>query len=233
MRHCLESATAGESFECKVRLGSVSKIDRAYRLIKARAIACEFGPDEPIHLRSLASQLGVSAARVRVALEQLVTEGLVARKPRNGFVAVGIAKASLPVVYRLNRRLLSETLRSHKPGGDLLGAALADVAGIGYELELDCPATGDRIAEITGRLFSCIARLSATRRIVRPVQHINDRLYSVRKREQAHLDDVPAELLNICMVLLADQRTPALRAIADYHDRRLALSPRLLERLSS
>ena len=209
----------------------MSEIDRAYRLIKARAIACEFDPDEPIRPRSLASQLGVSAARVRAALEQLVAEGLVARKTRNGFVAVGISKASLPVVYRLNRRLLGETLRSHCPDGDLLGATLADIAGIGYELELDCPASGDRVAEITGRLFSCIARLSATRRIVRPVQHINDRLRYVRKLEHTHLDDVPAELLNICMLLLADQRTPALRAIADYHNRRLALLPRLLESL--
>ena len=210
----------------------MSEIDRAYRLIKARAIACEFGPDEPIRPRSLASQLGVSATRVRAALERLVAEGLVARKTRNGFAGVGISKASLPVVYRLNRRLLSETLRSLGSDGDLLGAALADIAGIGYELELDCPATGDRIAEITGRLFSSIARLSATRRIVRPVQHINDRLHCVRKREHAYLGDVPAELLNICMPLLADRRTPAIRAIADYHDRRLALSPRLLESLS-
>lgn len=210
----------------------MSEIDRAYRLIKALAIACEFGPDEPIRPRSLASQLGVSAARVRAALERLVAEGLVARKTRNRFAGVGIAKASLPVVYRLNRRLLSETLRSHGSDGDLLGAALADIASIGYELELDCPASGDRIAEITGRLFSSIARLSATRRIVRPVQHINDRLRCVRKREYTHLDDVPAELLNICIPLLADRRTPAIRAIADYHDRRLALPPRLLESLS-
>ena len=72
-----------------------------------------------------------------------------------------------------------------------------------------------------GESFECKARLGSVSEI--------DRRYSVRKREHAHLDDVPAELLNICTVLLADRRTPALRAIADCHDRRLALPPRLLE----
>lgn len=203
--------------------------DRVYLAIKARAIACEFSPGEPIRLSPLAAQLGVSATPIRAALSRLVAEGLVTREPQKGFAAMRMSERRFAGLYRLNRLLLDSALTMHSPGAEVRAATTATIARIGSELDGGGRFTPDAIAGYTGALFSCIAQLSTNAHIVESVNRINNRLHFVRVLEHEQLDDVPGELASLCEFFLAEQFDAAVNAIADYHASRLALLPQLLD----
>lgn len=207
--------------------------DRVYLAIKARAIACEFSPGEPIRLSPLAAQLGVSATPIRAALSRLVADGLVTREPQKGFAAMRMSERRFAGLYRLNRLLLDSALTMHSHGAEVRAATTAAIAGIGSVLGGGGRITADAIAGYTGALFSCIAQLSSNAHIVESVDRINNRLHFVRVLEHEHeheqLDDVPGELASLCEFFLAEQFDAAVNAIADYHASRLALLPQLLD----
>jgi DNA-binding GntR family transcriptional regulator len=205
--------------------------DRVYRAIKARVIACGFGPGEPIRPGLLAAQLGVSTTPIRAALNRLVAEGLVTREPRKGFVAMSMSKDKFIGLYRLNQHLLDAALTMHSPNAKVMAAAASAIAGIGNELDGGERNTSDGIVGYTSLLFSCIAQLSGNAHVVESVEHINDSLHYIRTIENEQLDDVAGELINICELFLADRRDELAKAIAEYHARRLALLPELLAAL--
>lgn len=208
-----------------------SEGDRVYNVIKARAIANEFGPGEPIRLSPLAAQLGVSTTPIRAALNMLAAEGLVLREPRKGFVAMTMSEERFAGLYRLNHLLLDASVVLHKPSAATAAAAASTVADISDELDSGEPGSPDGIAGRTGRLFTCLAQLSGNPHVVDSVERINDSLRYVRALEHEHLHDVPAELMNICELFLAERFDDVAKAIADYHDRRLRLLPKLLAAL--
>ena len=211
----------------------VGEADRVYRALKTRAIACEFGPGQPIRLNPLAAQLGVSTTPVRAALNMLAAEGLMNREPHKGFVAITISEERFAGLYRLNFLLLDAALTLHEPAADTLAAAASTVAAIGDELDGRESGSPDAVAACTERLFASIAQLSGNPQVVETVERINDNLRYVRAVEHGLLDDVPAELMSICELFLAERLGDAAKAIADYHDRRLALLPKLLGLLRS
>ena len=207
--------------------------NRVYLAIKARAIACDFGPGEPIRLSPLAARLGVSTTPIRAALNMLVAEGLVTREPHKGFVAMSMSEDRFTGLYRLNQLLLDAaiTVHIHNPSVAVLEAAATTVAGIGNRLDDGERCSPDTIAGYTGLLFSCIAQLSTNAHVVNSVERINDGLHYIRALEHEQLDDVPAELMTICELFLAEQFDAVAKAIADYHASRLALLPELLAAL--
>ncbi len=205
--------------------------DRVYLAIKARAIACDFGPCEPIRLSPLAARLGVSTTPIRAALNRLVAEGLVTREPQKGFVAMSMSEHRFTGLYRLNQLLLDAALTVHSPSTEVWEAAATTVAGIGNQLDNGERCTPDTIAGYTGLLFSCIAQLSSSAHVVKSVERINDGLHYIRALEHEQLEDVPAELLSICELFLAEQLDAVAKAIADYHACRLKRLPELLAAL--
>lgn len=205
-----------------------SEGDRVYHAIKARAIAYEFGPGEPIRLNPLAAQLGVSTTPIRAALNMLAAEGLVTREPQKGFVAMAMSEERFAGLYRLNYLLLDAAVTLHKPDADSVATAAPTIAGIGDELDSGGPDSPDAIAGRTGRLFACLAQLSNNPHVVESVERINDSLCYLRVLEHRHLDDIPAELMNICELFTEERLDGVAKAIADYHDRRLNLLPKLL-----
>jgi DNA-binding GntR family transcriptional regulator len=205
--------------------------DRIYRAIKARAVACGFGPGEPIRLGLLAAQLGVSATPIRAALNMLAAEGLVRREPRKGFFAMSMSEDRFTGLYRLNHHLLDAALTVHSRNAKALAAAASTIAGIGNELDRAEGNTPDAIVGYTGLLFSCIAQLSGNAHVVESVERINDGLHYIRTLEHEQLDDVPGELISICELFLVERLDEVAKAIAEYHARRLALLPKLLAAL--
>ena len=205
-----------------------SEGDRVYHAIKARAIAYEFGSGQPIRLSPLAAQLGVSTTPIRAALNMLAAEGLVIREPQKGFFAMTMSEERFAGLYRLNYVLLDAAVILHEPSVDTVASVASAVSAIADELGSGEPGSADAIAGCTGRLFACLARLSNNPHVVASVERVNDSLRHIRTLEQTHLDDVPAELMNICELFLAERLDDVAKALADYHDKRLSLLPVLL-----
>jgi DNA-binding GntR family transcriptional regulator len=213
------------------RNGAAGDGDRVYTAIKVRVIACRFRPGEPIRPGILAAQLGVSTTPIRAALNRLAAEGLVTREPRKGFVAMSMSEDRFVGLYRLNQHLLDAALTVRSPNANVMAATASAIADIGHQLDCGERNTSDGIAGNTGLLFSCIAQLSGNAHVVESVEHVNDSLHYIRTIEHEQLDDVPAELINICELFLAERVDDVGRATAEYHARRLALLPKLLAAL--
>lgn len=205
--------------------------DRIYRALKARAVACDFDPDEPIPLKPLAKNLGVSTPPVRAALNMLVAEGLVKRAPQKGFIAISLSEDRFRGLYSLNQFLLDAALNTRSLDLEKLEDASARVAAVSSVLDSDKDCSANIIARHTGRLFLSIATLSGNTHVVDSVDRINDSLYFMRALETRHLDETRAELTNICELFLAEQLEATSGAIRDYHANRFEALPRLLDAL--
>ena len=62
----------------------VSKHERAYRLIRARILAGEYGPGDRLVIDTLADELGISPVPVREAIRRLEAEGRVVYRHNAG-----------------------------------------------------------------------------------------------------------------------------------------------------
>jgi len=205
--------------------------NRIYLALKARAVACDFDPDEPIRLKPLARNLGVSTPPVRAALNMLVAEGLVKRAPRKGFIAISLSEDRFRGLYSLNQFLLDAALNTGSLDLEKLENASERVAAVLAVLDNDRECSPNMIARHTGRLFLSIAELSGNRHIVDSVDRINDGLCFMRVLETRHLDETRAELTNICELFLAEQLEATSSSIRDYHAARFEALPRLLDAL--
>ena len=205
--------------------------NRVYLALKARAVACDFSPDEPILLKPLAKNLGVGTPPVRAALNMLVAEGLVKRAPQKGFVAISLSEDRLCGLYRLNQFLLDAALNTGSLDLGKLERAIARVAAASSMLDNDQECLPNMIARHTGRLFLSIAELSGNTHVADSVNRINDSLYFVRALETRHLDGTRAELTNICELFLAEQLEATGAAIREYHAARFKALPLLLDAL--
>lgn len=132
---------------------------------------------------------------------------------------------------RLNQRLLETALSTLDSDPGLVEDVASVIAEPGKELERDEWNTSDAVAGYTGRLFSCIARLSAEAAVHKAIARVNDELRHIRTLEHEQLDDVAGELIEVCELPLAERFDKVAEAAATYHARRPALLPRLLDRL--
>ena len=205
--------------------------NRVYLALKARAVACDFSPDEPIRLKPLAKHLGVSTPPVRAALNMLVAEGLVKRAPRKGFIAISLSEDHFRGLYSLNQFLLDAALNIRSLDLGKFENAGARVATVSSILDNDKECSPNMIARHTGRLFLSIAELSGNTHVIDSVDRINDRLYFMRALETRHLDGTRAELTNICELFLAEQFEATSGAIREYHAARFEALPLLLDAL--
>ena len=202
--------------------------DRVYQAIKARAVACDFDPGEPIRLSPLASSLGVSTTPIRAALNMLVAEGLVRREPQKGFIAMTLSAERFQGLYSLNQLLLQTALTARTPDGRRFAAAAGVVNRISHVLDDEAGCTAETTAKCTGDLFRCIAELAGKPHITEAVERVNDSLEFIREYECRQPGTVRAELVTICDLFLAEQFDATVRAIADYHASRKTQTPELL-----
>ncbi len=202
--------------------------DRVYQAIKARAVACDFNPGEPIRLSPLASSLGVSTTPIRAALNMLVAEGLVRREPQKGFIAMSLSAERFQGLYSLNQLLLQTALTMRTPDARRFAAAADIVERISNELDDEAGCTAATVATCTGDLFRCIAELAGKPHITESVVRVNDSLEFIREYEARQPGTVCAELMTICDLFLAEQFDATVKAIADYHASRKAQTAGLL-----
>jgi DNA-binding GntR family transcriptional regulator len=203
--------------------------DRVYEAIKARVIAYDFPEGQRIYLEPIAKRLGVSTKPVRNAVNRLVTEGLVIKAPRRGFIARTLSEAELIDQYTLTRLQLSEELGKRATTGRRKLPENDSIAGILNKLRRRKTTDVSKLATHTGEIFAQIAALSGNAKVVHSISRANDRLYYIRTLECQHLDNVRLELTRFCELVLAGRCDELMAAIQAYHNRRVKLLPMLLK----
>lgn len=204
-----------------------------YHQLKARVIAYEFPQGKRIYLEPIAQRLGVSTTPVREALNRLAAESLVIKAPRKGFIAMTLSESNLIGHYSLTRLLLLDELEKLDAGGRKRLAEYEPFAGVLYRLNRRHLTDISTIANYTGEVFAHIAAFGDNPHVMLSIDAANDQLFYIRTLEAQHLENVQAELICFCELLLASRCDELIAAIQAYHDRRIELLPKLLESINS
>ena len=198
-----------------------SACGHAYEYIKSQVIAYQFKPGHRIYLEPLATQLGMSTTPVRNALNRLVDEGLVIRAPRRGFIAMTLSECEVQEQYARTRTVLTDAFATINPEIRLSMPMCEPIADVLRKLSRKRPLEANALANYTGETFLQLATLTKDTQVISAISSANDKLFYVRTSECRLLDNAREEPARRCEQLS--------KAILDYHDRRLALLPIVLE----
>lgn len=204
--------------------------NRIYQAVKARAVRYEFPEGRRILLEPLADQLRVSTTPVREALNRLAAEGLVVKAPRKGFVALSLDTDRLKDHYRLIRLLLAHELGGLSEESLRRLPEFEPIADLLRKLNRRPLTNVETLAMYTGELFIRLAALSENADVVEAIDRANDQLFFIRTVECRLLDGIHEELIRHCELVLAGRCDDLIKAIHEYHRKRLDLLPRLLKR---
>lgn len=203
--------------------------DRVYQAIKARLIAYEFPPGQRIYLEPIAESLGVSTTPVREAMNRLAERDLVVKAANKGFYAMGLSEKRLMGHYELTRLLLtlglpdlSPEVRRELPNNVVFAELLR-------RLNRRVIRDTGTLARYAGDIFSALTDLTGNSAVRLAIDRANDHLYYVRTLECRYIESAQDELKHFCELLLRGQCDALVKAIHEYHDRRLALLPLLLK----
>jgi len=203
--------------------------ERVYHAVKAHAIAYEFPEGGRIALEPIARRFGVGVTAIREALDRLAEEKLVVKGHRKGYYAMQLSAENLQGYYELSRLLLTHELKTD--GAELRNRPrqFERIAVVLHRLTRT-PAPGPRsLARYTGEVFACIAGLSGKPHVVDSIERANDHLYYIRTLECEFIVTLRSELVQLCELLMNDNRRGMARLIDDYHESRIALLPRLFD----
>ncbi len=203
--------------------------ERIYHAVKAHAIAYEFPQGGRIALEPIARRFDVGVSSIREALDRLVAEKLVVKDQRKGYYALRLSPENIQGYYELSRLLLAHELKTD--GAELRNRPrqFERIAVVLHRLTR-IPAPGPRsLARYTGEVFACIAGLSGKPHVVDSIERANDHLYFVRTLECEFIVTVRSELVQLCELLMNDNRREMSRLIDGYHESRITLLPRLFD----
>jgi len=203
--------------------------DRVYYAVKASAIAYEFRQGRRIYMEPIAEGLGVSTTPVREALNRLAAEGLVIKAPRKGFIALTLNADKLLGHYELTKLLLVHELEALDTKTRSRLPQYEPVANILFKLNRSVISNAGTLAGYTGLLFRELASLGGNRHVIRSVDRANDHLYYIRTIECTHFQDIRAQLIGMCELLLGRHCEELLRTLERYHQTRMELLPDMLE----
>ena len=203
--------------------------DRVYYAVKASAIAYEFRQGRRIYMEPIAERLGVSTTPVREALNRLAAEGLVIKAPRKGFIALTLNAEKLLGHYELTKLLLMHELEAldQRARGRL--SRYEPIANILFKLNRSQISNAGTLAGYTGLIFRELASLGGNRHVIRSIDRANDHLYYIRTIECTQFQDIRAQLIGMCEMLLGCHCEELLKTLERYHDTRMELLPDMLE----
>lgn len=188
--------------------------ERVYLELKRQLREGTRPPGTPLEPAAIGDEFGTSFTPVRDALHRLVGEGLVENPRHNGF--------SVP-------RLTEQALR------DLYGWA-GEVAGLAAARmrtpAASAPAGHADGEDATEALFLRIADATGNREHARTMRRLTARLAPYRHVEARHFADIASERDALATLVRANARAPLARALARYHRRRIAATPKILALLS-
>lgn len=195
-------------------MNSGATAERVYDAVKKRILKGAYGPGERIEITALADALDSSNTPVRDALHLLVGERLVETRAGEGFHLPHLDVAQLTDLYRWNVQILLLSLRGGARGPANWSNAVDSVP--------------ENPAQRAGALFARIARRAANPELLREVQSINDRLYSVRLAEANVIADWAGEITILTTETASDDLQQLRRSIMAYHRRRQRLATEIL-----
>jgi len=124
----------------------VNLTTQVYEVLLGRLVSREFEPNQQLNLAGLADELGVSRSPVHQALTRLVTEGLIAVRPRKGYVVQPITEESVTQAFDV--RLAFELVAAEKTVGKI---AQSDLEEFRRRMEATLPLVqDDRIVDRPG-----------------------------------------------------------------------------------
>lgn len=193
--------------------------ERIYAGLKADLLDGRFAPGERLDSGALAMRFSASITPVREALHRLTGERLVDALPNDGFHSPRLTEAALRELYDWNHRLALQALRHQRKNRD-------EVGEIPATLEFD----SDPVLA-TEQLFAAIAEFGGNAELKAAVRSASERLRVVRRGKIDMLPDIIDELAALLAVISIERMPRIERALLDYHKRRCAIVPRLVQQL--
>lgn len=158
----------------------MNNVNRAYLVLREKAVRFGFKPGERLNEVELARTLGMSRAPVREAMNRLVTEGLLTVVPNLGFSCRKLSASEITALYSVRADL--------EVGGIHEAAYLIDRNAVGavgrYWDEVAAQADGLSIDVLVTRdeeFHLKLAALGGNSERVRLLEHINARIHFVRR----------------------------------------------------
>lgn len=172
----------------------------------------DLGPGVRVTAKEVAEGLRLSPTPVREALSRLAGEGLLEERRGDGFFVPELSAADIAVLYRLSEHLL-------------LMAELEARDGRALEAQMD-----EHPVRAVERLFFAWVRESGSRVIVETYRTAAIRLAPVRRREVEFIDDLAQEAHALHRLAAPSARDERVTAIRRFHERRVGLAERLVQR---
>ncbi|MFD0849719.1 GntR family transcriptional regulator [Sphingosinicella xenopeptidilytica] len=197
--------------------------ERIYLSLKSILLSHDYRSGQRIDIAGLAERFQASVTPVRDGLCRLVGEEVVEMLPSGGFRLWLPTVDSLRDIYFWNGQHLLAAL--HATSFSAIQTVLVGVWRYAGE-----PLATPEIA--VPRLFQRLADASANREFSRQVAATNARLYHVRRREPALINDFHAEAKRLAIPDHTGVQKAVRRRILAYHRRRILLAPQIAERLA-
>ena len=211
------------------RSSDIDDGDWLYHAVKARVVAYEYPPGKRIYLQKIANDLRISTWPVRQVFDRLAAQGLVVKAPRKGFFALNPTDEDVLGYYHITRHFLSLGLVTLDEKHRQNLSKCEPIARVLKKLDSRVVTDGKRLAAYTGEIFASLATLTRQSAVVFAINRTNDHLFYIRTLEYQRLEGVQSELMCFCELTLAANCDELITAIREYHERRTALLPKLLE----
>jgi len=158
-----------------------SRVDEAYRAIRARILDNTYPPGYQALEQSLADELGLSRTPVREALIRLHRERLVEVVPRHGMRVLPVSPTDMKEIYEILTALegmAAELLAKRRPSD----AALAPLERASRDMARALRADDlEAWAEADARFHRQLIELAGNRLLAEAVLHFWDRAHRVRR----------------------------------------------------
>ncbi|MBB3344748.1 GntR family transcriptional regulator [Luteimonas sp. RC10] len=175
-------------------------------------------PGQHIEPLALAREFKTSVTPVRYALHQLAGADLIEIHPRGGFHVPMLFESALEGRYAWLERLLLDAIDR--------GSAAHPAA------ELPAVPEPTAIPDAAWALFNAIADATDYEELCTALKRANDQLAPVRHAKHALLDDAHDELSALYRHWAARDVSSLKAGIRAYHERRIAMVPRIVSHLS-
>lgn len=192
-----------------------------YTILHDMVISFQFPPGSKISETSVAESLGVSRTPVRQALQELVTQKLLVKRPSKGFFSRKIEKEEIFALYEIRECIEMKAVElAAKRASDEELQGLYQLWNEGSKLPETTPT---EILHKRDRDFHMyIADISNNQQIVELLQNINDRIYFVRwidMTDRAH--KTQREHKEIARLLLERRGEEAARVMQQHINKRM------------
>lgn len=164
----------------KISAAAPNAVDRAYQILRERAIAFRFRPGERVNELELSRELEMSRAPIREALNRLVTDGLLSVEPNRGFSCRKLSASEISGLYAVRADIeaggILETIsRKDRKGFEALKHFWRNVT---TQMQT---ATVETLVQRDEEFHLRLAALSQNAERVRLLSHINARIRFVRR----------------------------------------------------